>query len=122
MSGSILTEEYRSKAYVILGLLVVFWAIEGINLLVGNSLNAYGIAPRELGGLFGVLFASFLHGGIGHILANSFPFAIMGGLTILRGISFFFKISLFIIITKGTFTVFIIYKLNNNQIYFWLFY
>ena len=101
MSGSILTEEYRSKAYVILGLLIIFWAIEGINLLVGNSLNAYGIAPRELGGLFGVLFAPFLHGGIGHILANSFPFVIMGGLTILRGISFFFKISLFIMIVSG---------------------
>lgn len=101
MGGSILTEEYKSKAYVILGLLVFFWAIEAINIFTGNSLIAYGIVPRELGGLSGVLFASFLHGGIGHILANSFPFVIMGGLTILRGISFFFKISLFIIITSG---------------------
>ena len=40
MSGSILTEEYRSKAYVILGLLLVFWVIEFINLLMGNSLTA----------------------------------------------------------------------------------
>jgi len=57
MSGSILTEEYRSKAYVIVGLFLVFWGVEVINLLVGNSLNAYGIVPREFGGLIGVLFA-----------------------------------------------------------------
>lgn len=101
MSGSILTEEYRSKVYVVLGLLLVFWVIEFINLLMGNSLNAYGIAPRELGGLMGILFAPFLHVGIGHIVANSFPFVILGGLTILRGISFFFKMSLFIIMTSG---------------------
>ena len=101
MSGSILTEEYRPKVYVVLGLLLVFWVIEFINLLMGNSLNMYGIVPRELGGLMGILFAPFLHGGIGHIVANSFPFVILGGLTILRGISFFFKISLFIIIASG---------------------
>lgn len=101
MSGSILTEEYRSKAYVILGLLLVFWVIEFINLLMGNSLTAYGIVPREFGGLIGVLFAPFLHVGVGHITANSFPFLVLGGLTILRGISFFFKISLFIIIVSG---------------------
>lgn len=101
MSGSILTEEYRSKAYIILGLLLVFWIIEFINLLMGNSLNAYGIVPRQFSGLVGVFFAPFLHGGIGHIIANSFPFVVLGGLTIFRGISFFFKISLFIIITSG---------------------
>lgn len=101
MSGPIFNEEYQSKIYVILGLLLVFWVIEFINLFMGNSLNAYGIAPRQFSGLVGVFFAPFLHGGIGHIVANSFPFVIMGGLTILRGISFFFKISLFIIIASG---------------------
>lgn len=101
MGGSILTEEYRSKVYVILGLFLVFWGVEIINLLVDNSLNVYGIVPREIGGLTGVLFAPFLHGGVGHIAANSFPFVVLGGLTILRGISFFFKISLFIIIASG---------------------
>jgi len=101
MSNPIFNEEYRSKIYVISGLVIVFWVIEVINLLMGNSLNAYGIMPREVSGLMGILFAPFLHGGIGHITANTFPFLIMGGLTILRGISFFFKMSLFIIITSG---------------------
>ncbi|MDC2889102.1 rhomboid family intramembrane serine protease [Psychrosphaera algicola] len=48
------------------------WAVFVIDvLLVGISLNQFGIRPRRLDGLFGMIFSPFLHGGIGHIVSNS---------------------------------------------------
>lgn len=98
---SIFTEGYKSKVYVILGLLLLLWVIEAVNIFTGNSLIGYGILPRHFMGLFGIPLSPFLHGSLEHIAANTLPFICLGFLTILRGIPFFFKMSLFIIITSG---------------------
>ena len=49
----------------ILGTLVaVMWVIQALNLFVfRNALVGFGIVPRSVLGLRGVLFAPFLHGG-----------------------------------------------------------
>ncbi|MBU2881120.1 rhomboid family intramembrane serine protease [Psychrosphaera sp. B3R10] len=53
-------------------LLAIMWAVFVIDvLLVGISLNQFGIRPRRLDGLLGMIFSPFLHGGIGHIVSNS---------------------------------------------------
>lgn len=40
----------------------------------------FGIQPRELNGLDGVLFAPLLHGDIGHYLSNALPMIVLLGL------------------------------------------
>lgn len=39
---------------------------------------AYGVIPRDLMGLFGVLMAPFLHGSLNHLIQNSIFFMIFG--------------------------------------------
>lgn len=65
---------------VLLGLI---WAMFGVNLLMSGYLNyQYALHTRELIGLPGIVLSPLLHGGIGHILSNSFPFLTLSGLLV----------------------------------------
>lgn len=71
--------ELRRPLTPVLGVLAVMWALEIVDLPLDGRLDRFGIRPRELGGLDGVLFSPFLHDGIGHLLANTVPFVLLGG-------------------------------------------
>lgn len=64
----------------------VMWLVEVVDQLAfDGGLDRHGIVPRTLGGLDGVLWAPFLHGGFGHLAANTVPFLALGGLVALGG-------------------------------------
>lgn len=71
----------------LLGLVTLLWAIEIADwLLFGNRLPQFlGIRPHSLSGLWGILFAPFLHGNFAHLLANTLPLLTLGWLVMLRG-------------------------------------
>jgi membrane associated rhomboid family serine protease len=50
------------------------------NLLWSGHLNQYGIVPRHLGSLPGILWAPFLHGSLKHLVANTVPLFILGAI------------------------------------------
>jgi len=56
-----------------------FWLSYFVNLTYDLGLNSWGIQPRSLAGLRGVLFSPFLHGSVGHLFSNSIPFLVSGG-------------------------------------------
>ncbi|MEL6939586.1 MAG: rhomboid family intramembrane serine protease [Cyanobacteria bacterium J06598_1] len=66
---------------MVVGLL---WALELIDIPLGGSLNAFGIRPRDPQGLWGILFAPFLHGDLLHLLSNTVPFVVLSWLIMLR--------------------------------------
>ena len=70
-------------------------------LLLDGALDDYGIRPREQTGLYGILFAPFLHIGFGHVTANTVPFLLLGSLVVLRRTSDFFLASAVIIVISG---------------------
>lgn len=57
----------------VLSIWTVFW----IELEAGINLNQYGILPRHLLGLRGVLFSPFIHGSVEHLYHNTIPLAIL---------------------------------------------
>ena len=63
---------------VLLSAAGLMWVIQIANLLLNNYLNQFGILPRELSHLTGILFAPFLHGNLPHIIANTIPFIVLG--------------------------------------------
>ena len=84
------------------GLLALFWALEAADQwLLGEALDAYGIRPKSRDGLWGILFAPFLHGGFGHLGANSMPFLVLGTLVALGGRLEFLEVSLVIVFLGG---------------------
>jgi membrane associated rhomboid family serine protease len=69
--------------------------------VLGNPLDAFGIRPREVDGLFGVLFAPFLHVGFQHLIANTIPFVILGWFVLLRETWHFLAVSAVVIVLGG---------------------
>jgi membrane associated rhomboid family serine protease len=54
------------------------------NLMWGGDFDQYGITPRQISSLPGILFAPFLHGSYQHLAANTLPLLILGGILCLR--------------------------------------
>ncbi len=59
-------------------LVALMWALEVVDLALDHRLDRYGIEPREVDGLDGVVAAPFLHVGFGHLIGNTLPFVAMG--------------------------------------------
>lgn len=71
---------------LVLGAIVGFlWLVEIVDaLLLHGALDGFGIQPRTLTSLPAVLVAPLLHAGFGHLLANTFPFIVLGWLVMWR--------------------------------------
>lgn len=75
----------KNQSLVMLILVALMWIPETIDtLLLGQSLNQFGILPRTGVGLRGIAFAPFLHAGFAHLLANTAPFVALGWLVLAR--------------------------------------
>jgi membrane associated rhomboid family serine protease len=70
---------------LLLAIVLLMWALEVVDVALDNRLDRYGIEPRELDGLDGVIAAPFLHVGFGHLAANTLPFVVMGLVIALEG-------------------------------------
>ena len=86
---------------LLLVLVAVMWAVELVNIFMGHRLNEYGIVPRTVLGLRGIPAGPFLHGGFGHLLANTGPLLVLGGLVAVRGQANFVGVTAFIIVAGG---------------------
>ncbi|HET7463987.1 MAG TPA: rhomboid family intramembrane serine protease [Longimicrobium sp.] len=77
------------------------WVVQLINALTLHSLDRFGIHPWSIPGLIGILFAPFLHGSFGHLLANSLPFLLFGWLILLHDVRDFVVVSLLAMLVGG---------------------
>ncbi len=73
------------------------WLLELVDvLLLDQALNGLGVWPRRAEGLWGVVLMPLLHGGLGHLAANTLPFLVLGGLVLWR------RTADFIVVTVAT--------------------
>jgi membrane associated rhomboid family serine protease len=70
---------------ILFSLVALMWVLEVVDLALDHRLDRYGIEPRDVDGLDGVVAAPFLHVGFGHLIANTIPFAVMGAVIALDG-------------------------------------
>jgi membrane associated rhomboid family serine protease len=67
------------KAFLItLWFVVALWVIQIANVLFDLELARFGVYPRELSGLTGILFAPLIHGSFAHIFSNTLPLLVLG--------------------------------------------
>ena len=74
-------------AQVIAAFVVLLYVVELVDTLDRNRLDGYGIRPREVDGLDGIVFAPLLHHGWGHLVANTVPLLVFGFLILLAGVA-----------------------------------
>jgi membrane associated rhomboid family serine protease len=91
------------RQLTLLGLIVLaMWTLELVDaLLLRQRLNGLGVRPRELVGLWGILFMPLLHGGIAHLAANTLPFLVLGWLVIMRRTGDFLVVTGLVMIVSG---------------------
>jgi len=71
-------EEYGRAIQLVLALAALMWVLEVVDVALDNRLDRYGIEPRDVDGLDGIVAAPFLHVGFGHLIGNTIPFVAMG--------------------------------------------
>jgi len=62
--------------YPILFVLII-WIVFWVEIRFGLDFNNFGIRPRTVVGLRGVLFSPFIHGGIKHLFNNTIPLLVL---------------------------------------------
>lgn len=70
--------EFRRAIIYSTAFVALLWLIEGGDRLLGLGLSRFGVNPRDISGLTGILFAPLLHGSWGHLIVNSFTLLVLG--------------------------------------------
>ncbi len=77
--------ELTQQVVILLGFTALLWTLELLDLIVfRGALDGFGIRPRSVVGLRGILLAPLLHGGLGHLIANTVPLLVLGWFVMLR--------------------------------------
>lgn len=98
---------WKATAEVLRDSVIATWLVSLLNIvLLGNGLGRlFGIRPRQLQGLLGIVFSPFLHRDFGHLVANTVPFLVLGWLVLLQdgiqGTSDFYAITMTILLVGG---------------------
>lgn len=91
----------RRQGLIFVGAMAaVMWVSEILDAVAFN-LDQYGIEPRDLEGLSGVVFAPFLHAGFGHLIGNTIPFLFLGALIAVGGLARVALVTIIIALVGG---------------------
>lgn len=96
-----LTREIKTQAGILGGTAGLLWAIEIVDVALRGALDRFGIHSLIPDGLWGILFAPFLHGGFAHLAANTLPLLILGWLIMLRETWEFFVVAAIAALVSG---------------------
>jgi membrane associated rhomboid family serine protease len=83
------------------GVVGLMWLIEAVNTLDSNNLDNDGIYARNLGHLWGIFTAPFIHVSWQHLIANTVPFVFMGVIIALQGAKRFALVTVIVIVVGG---------------------
>lgn len=87
--------------------------LQVVNFCSGYSLNAFGILPRTLGGLPGVVIGPFLHGSFAHLASNLAGFVVLAWLVCAAGRTRFVVVSAVIVGLGGL----MVWLLGRNSLH-----
>jgi membrane associated rhomboid family serine protease len=68
----------RRSFRLALSFAVLLWLVRVTDSLLGLDLVRFGVHPRTLDGLWGILWAPLIHGSFSHIFANTAPLIVLG--------------------------------------------
>jgi len=91
------------KFHLLWWLCLLLIAVQLVNVLLGYGLNRYGIWPRDINHLTGIVIAPFLHGSILHLANNLVGLCIFSSLCFVHSLRRFLFNSLVIIVLTGLF-------------------
>ena len=101
MGSLTLAKPQRTGLLVVAVMGALMWISEAVDTVLGGTLDQFGIVPRQIYGLDGIVFAPFLHGGFNHLIANTVPFLVLGAVIALAGAARLLAVTAIIMVVGG---------------------
>ena len=82
----------------------VLWVVQIVNAADDQHLDRFGLRPREVRGLWGIVTMPFLHSGYHHLLSNTVPLLAIGWTLLLAGVRVFASVTAIVVVGGGILT------------------
>jgi len=82
----------------------VLWVIQVLNATHHYSFDRFGVRPRRVDGLWGVLAQPFLHQSYGHLMSNTAPLIAIGWVLMLSGVRSWLTVTGIVVVLGGAAT------------------
>jgi membrane associated rhomboid family serine protease len=82
-------------------MVAAMWAVEIVDSIDSHRLDSDGIVPRNVGHLYGILTAPFLHASFGHLIGNTIPFVLLGLMIALAGAGRLAAVTVIVALVSG---------------------
>jgi membrane associated rhomboid family serine protease len=69
---------FRLAAQLACGFVAMLWLIHLLNWAFDVEPDPFGVRPREVAGIAGILLAPLVHSGFMHLIANTLPLVVLG--------------------------------------------
>lgn len=79
----------------------IMWIQEIVDSTIGWQLDRFGIRPRRIDGLDGIVLSPFLHGDFRHLISNTVPFVLLGAAIALGGVRRFLGVTVVVGLIAG---------------------
>jgi membrane associated rhomboid family serine protease len=83
------------------GVAAVLWIVQFVNAGDGYRLNRFGLKPRHLDGLWGVLTQPFLHVSYEHLLSDTAPVLLIGWVVMRAGLRTWAVVTAVVVLAGG---------------------
>ncbi|MEL6792125.1 MAG: rhomboid family intramembrane serine protease [Pseudomonadota bacterium] len=81
MAGQSIMRVFFVRFGCLAAFIAALWVVHALNAASGFWMSyAFGLIPREVAGLDGVIAMPLLHGDVPHLISNTAPLILMGGL------------------------------------------
>lgn len=88
-----LGEAVREHLFLLFSFVGIFWVVEILDrILPWNLEQLLGLQAGTARGLLGLIFWPFLHGNFAHLIGNTVPFIVLGGLVMASGVGVFLTV------------------------------
>ena len=58
----------------------MIWIVEGLEYILDKNFSSFGIIPLDFNRMYGILSYPFIHSDLNHLLNNTYPILILGGI------------------------------------------
>ncbi len=113
MSVNSLKLGFGLQIKIVVYICMLLFGIEVVNLLTGRYFNQFGLIPRSLPSLPGIIISPFLHGSFLHFVSNIIPLAIFSFFMLQHGVRRFARVTAACILVSGL----LVWLLGRNAVH-----
>jgi membrane associated rhomboid family serine protease len=97
-------QSWSGALIVMSGVGALLWIVQIVNATDSYRLDRFGLRPRAVNGLWGVVTEPFLHASYGHMFSNTVPLVLIGWVLLLSGLRTWLTVTAIVVVVGGALT------------------